>query len=162
MQKQRLWRALVPVLGVLLAVTIAFPAAASWPVATTRSYVSQWYSRRHPAIDIAARKWTPVIAAHSGLVRFAGYRRNCGGRQVYIAVGNGRYQAYYHLARVKVRRDQRVIRGQTIGWVGTTGCTTGPHLHFEQWRGYPWSRRSYRYNPWPYLDDGKYLPVRYR
>lgn len=152
----------MPVVGIVLALTVALPAFAAWPVKTTNSYFSQFYSTRHPAVDIAARKWTPVIAAQSGVVSFVGYKDNCGGRQVWIGIGNHRWEAYYHLANFRVHKGQRVVRGQAIGWVGETGCATGPHLHFEQWHGWPWAHGSYRYRPYIYILSGPYLPSRYR
>lgn len=160
--------------GIALSLAVAAPVSADWPVASKDSRVSQWFHKtRHAAIDIAAPLGTPVIAAQSGKVNFAGYRYNCGGYQVYVWTGNGHFQAYYHmLSNLRVKRLDYVRRGQVIGFVGSSGkppswapnmtCSTGPHLHFEQWHGRPWSRYAWRFQPWPYIDHGKYLPDRYR
>lgn len=150
---------------VALAVAFIVPAVAiaSWPVASSTSYVSQYYHSRHKAIDIASKKWTKVKPIRSGKVVFAGWKNNCGGYQVWVSHGSGLYTAYYHLAREVVYKGKAVTRqSTTLGYVGTTGCASGPHLHLEVWRGFPWRSGSYRVNPWSYVDSGTYLPKRYR
>jgi murein DD-endopeptidase MepM/ murein hydrolase activator NlpD len=148
--------------GLALVAAGVLPATAGWPVATRSSYVSQWKSTRHVAIDIAATKWTKIIPIKAGKVVFAGWRSNCGGYQVWVSHGNGLYSAYYHLAREVSYRGEWLSSGETLGYLGTTGCATGPHLHIEVWRGYPWRSGSSRVNPWTYVDSGYYLPYRYR
>ena len=141
----------------------ALPASAAWPVATRSSYVSQYSHRGHVAIDIAAHSWTRIVPIRSGKVVFAGWKSNCGGYQVWVSHGDGLYSAYYHMSRENSYRGEWVSGGsETIGWVGSTGCATGPHLHIEVWRGYPWRSGSYRVNPWGFIDNGYYLPSRYR
>lgn len=138
-------------------------ALASWPVATTSSYVSQWFRGSHYGLDIAAAAGTRVVPMRSGTVVFAGWRNNCGGYQVWVSHGNGLYSAYYHLGSETSYRGKPVY-GQktTLGYVGRSGCVTGNHVHMEVWRGYPWARGSYRVNPWNYVASGSYLPYRYR
>ena len=149
--------------GAAIALLSALPATAAWPVASRSSYVSQWYRTGHPAMDLADDKWTRVVPVKSGKVVFAGWKSNCGGYQVWVSHGDGLYTAYYHLAREVTYRGAWVTGGsETIGYVGTTGCATGPHLHIEVWRGYPWSSGSGRVNPWNYVDAGYFLPYRYR
>lgn len=148
-----------------LAASLILPAAvfAHWPVANTSSYISQGYSSSHKAYDIASYSGTRVVPMRSGQVAFAGWKNNCGGYQVYVSHGSGLYSAYFHLRAEYVSKGQWVTsQVTTIGKVGTTGCTTGPHLHFEIWHGYPWSSGAYRVNPWAYIDSGTYLPYRYR
>jgi len=148
-----------------MAMSIVLPTAvfAYWPVANTSSYISQGYSSTHPAEDIASYAGTRVVPVRSGKVVFAGWKNNCGGYQVWISHGNGLYTAYYHLRNVYVWRGEWVYGEKTtIGRVGETGCATGPHLHIEVWKGYPWSSLSYRVRPWPYIDSGWYLPYRFR
>ena len=148
-----------------LVVALVLPAAvmASWPVANRYSYLSQGYHSEHKANDIASYSGTRVVPMRSGKVVFAGWKRNCGGYQVFVWHGNGLYSAYYHLRSVAVSKGQYVKRGETtLGRVGSTGCSTGPHLHFEVWKNRPWSSGSYRVRPWPYIDDGTYFPYRYR
>jgi len=119
--------------------------------------------RGHVAIDNAAHSWTRIVPIRSGKVVFAGWKSNCGGYQVWVSHGNGLYSAYYHMSRENSYRGEWVSGGsETIGWVGSTGCATGPHLHIEVWRGYPWRSGSYRVNPWGFIDNGYYLPYRYR
>jgi murein DD-endopeptidase MepM/ murein hydrolase activator NlpD len=90
------------------------------------------YSRMHKGVDFAAPSGTPIYAAGSGRVAAAG--RN-GGYGNYIRIKhNGEYAtAYAHLSRFAkgVKRGARVDQGQVIGYVGTTGRSTGPHLHYE-------------------------------
>jgi murein DD-endopeptidase MepM/ murein hydrolase activator NlpD len=150
-----------------LAIAVTFVsssvAMAAWPVASRTSYVSRGYSSGHKALDIAANRGTRVVPMRSGKTVFAGYKRNCGGYQVWISHGSGLYSAYYHLSRETSWRGEYVTGGsETIGYVGTSGCASGPHLHIEVWRGYPWRSGSRRVNPWNYVDSGTYLPSRYR
>ena len=150
-------------LAIAVTFTLSSVASAAWPVANRASYVSRGYTSGHRAVDIAAPRGTRVVPLRSGKTTFAGYRRNCGGYQVYVNHGNGLHSAYYHLSRETSWRGEWVTGGsETIGYVGTSGCATGPHLHIEVWRGYPWRSGSYRVNPWNYIDSGTYLPYRYR
>lgn len=92
------------------------------------------HSRIHPnghaGLDMAAPRGTSVRAAMSGRVTFAGWDGNYG-RKVVISHGKGLVTVYGHLNRIKVKVGQRVTTGMRIGTVGTSGRTTGPHLHFE-------------------------------
>lgn len=155
--------ALAAALGALMVLASAIPAGASWPVATRSSYLSQGYHTGHRADDIAADGGTRIVPVRSGRVVFAGWKSNCGGYQVWVSHGNGLYSAYYHLSRLGASKGEWVTReSETIGRVGRSGCASGAHLHVEVWRGYPWRSGSYRVNPWRYIDDGYYLPKRYR
>jgi murein DD-endopeptidase MepM/ murein hydrolase activator NlpD len=148
-----------------LTVAIILPAVvvAAWPVANRHSYISQWYSSRHRADDIATYRGTPVVPIRNGTVVFAGWKQNCGGYQVWVSHGNGLYSAYYHLRSIAVSRGKVVTKSETrLGRVGASGCASGPHLHVEVWRGFPWHSGSYRVKPWQYIDEGTYLPYRYR
>ncbi len=120
----------------------------TWPVAG--GYISQYYHYGHYGIDIAADRGTRVKAAGGGTVIFAGWKSNGGGYQVWLAHGSGLYTTYNHMASVSVGRGQRVSRGQQIGRVGATGNASGPHLHFEVWRGTIWASGK-RVNPLSYL-----------
>jgi murein DD-endopeptidase MepM/ murein hydrolase activator NlpD len=143
------------------AIVIPSTASAAWPVASRSAYVSQWFSSHHPAIDIAAPAGSHIVPIGNGTVVFAGYKANCGGYQVWVR-NHDVYSAYYHMSHIWVHRGQ-VVTGQrtTLGLVGQTGCATGPHVHVEVWTGYPWASGSHRVNPWPYIDQGVYLPLRY-
>jgi murein DD-endopeptidase MepM/ murein hydrolase activator NlpD len=120
----------------------------AWPVAG--GYISQYFHYGHYAIDIAADPGTRVMAAAAGTVIFAGWKNNGGGYQVWIAHGSGLYTTYNHMMSVAVGRGQHVSRGQGVGRVGMTGNATGPHLHFEVWRGPVWNG-GVRVNPLIYL-----------
>lgn len=126
----------------------SFSGALRWPVAG--GYISQYYSSYHRAIDIAANYGTSVLAAAYGRVIWAGWRSNCGGYQIWVSHGNGMYTGYYHVSAILAGAGSYVGRGQRIGRVGTSGCTTGPHLHFEVRIGKTYDTAS-RVNPLLYL-----------
>jgi len=86
--------------------------------------------RRHNGVDYAAPKGTPVRTVGDGVVDFAGWQ-NGYGNVVQIRHNSERTTVYAHLSRIDVRKGQRVEQGQHIGAVGSTGWSTGPHLHFE-------------------------------
>ncbi len=88
-------------------------------------------SRFHAGVDFPAESGTPVGAARGGRVVFAGPTGSGWGNLVVLAHGSGVRTKYAHLARIDVRVGARVGGGSTIGLVGTTGASTGPHLHFE-------------------------------
>lgn len=121
-----------------------------WPV--DGGYISQYYWSGHLGIDIAAPYGTAVFAAAYGRVAFAGWRNNCGGYQIWIDHGGGMYTAYFHLSAILVGAGTYVGRGQTIGRIGSTGCSTGTHVHFAVWLGgAPWTSGAYTVNPLYYL-----------
>jgi murein DD-endopeptidase MepM/ murein hydrolase activator NlpD len=121
----------------------------AWPV--PGGYISQYFHYGHPALDIAAPYGSRIIAAAAGTVIFEGWKDDMGGYQVWISHGSGLYTAYYHMSAILVSTGQHVGRGEQIGRVGQSGVATGPHCHFEVWRGYPWQGSSYRVNPLSYL-----------
>lgn len=91
------------------------------------------FSRMHKGLDIAAGYGSPIRAANDGTVAFAG--RNGGyGNFVRLNHSGGMGSGYGHMSRIAVRSGQRVARGQVIGYVGSTGISTGPHLHYELYR----------------------------
>jgi murein DD-endopeptidase MepM/ murein hydrolase activator NlpD len=85
----------------------------------------------HPGIDFPAAAGTPVAAARGGLVVETGYLPDGYGRRIVIDHGLGERSLYAHLSAVLVAIGQRVATGARIGRVGSTGFSTGPHLHFE-------------------------------
>jgi len=154
---------LAAVAALLLVGLAGLPSSAAWPIASRDSYLSRGYSSGHRADDLAATRGTRVVPIGTGRVVFAGWKSNCGGYQVWIAHGDGRYTAYYHLGKEIVYSGKPVTRQETIlGTVGSSGCATGAHLHVELWKGFPWRSGSYRVNPWGAIDSGLYLPSRYR
>ncbi|MBI4617016.1 MAG: peptidoglycan DD-metalloendopeptidase family protein [Planctomycetes bacterium] len=120
----------------VLALGTAVPAEASgefvYPV--SGRLTSTYYSSRpygiHAALDIAASSWTPIGAARRGQVSFAGWSGGYG-NLVILDHGNG-YQTYYaHQVNISISRGRWVAAGERIGYVGSTGNSTGPHVHFE-------------------------------
>ena len=112
------------------------PNKLTWPVTT--GYVSSGYKWRrlggttsfHGAIDIAASRGTPIKAAAGGVVILARYY-GLAGRTVFIDHGGGMTTLYFHMDKILVSVGETVVTGDQIGTIGTTGRSTGPHLHFE-------------------------------
>jgi LysM repeat protein len=101
-----------------------------WP--TTEHLISGYsYSSIHPAIDIGGALGNAVYAADSGVVVYAGWSNYGYGNLIVIDHGNGWQTAYAHLSNIGVSCGQSVSRGIMIGALGSTGNSTGPHLHFE-------------------------------
>ena len=104
-----------------------------WP---TQGYVSSPYGLRfggtefHPGIDIAAEMGTPIVAAADGVVTAAGWNGGYG-NMVDIDHGDGIVTRYGHASALAVSVGQQVRRGEIIAYVGSTGRSTGPHLHYE-------------------------------
>lgn len=100
-----------------------------WPAS---GQLSQYYSWYHPADDISNLGGGPIIAADGGKVIVAGWPDNSGyGNRVIIDHGNGFTTLYAHMSRIDVGVGDYVSRGQRIGMMGSTGRSTGTHLHFE-------------------------------
>ena len=103
------------------------------------SEITQEYSAEHKAIDIAASSGSPVYAAEDGTVSYVqiwdGSYDTTGmmsyGHMVEIRHADGNTTLYAHLSEINVQQGEKVVRGQRIGRVGSTGNATGPHLHFE-------------------------------
>ncbi|WP_375250775.1 M23 family metallopeptidase [Sphingomonas sp.] len=100
------------------------------------------FMRMHKGMDIGAPYGSPIYAAIDGVVQFAG-RSGGYGNFVKLAHAGGLATGYGHMSRIAVSPGARVRRGQVIGYVGSTGISTGPHLHWEVWRnGRPVNPRS--------------------
>ncbi|MBN1954772.1 MAG: M23 family metallopeptidase [Anaerolineae bacterium] len=112
-----------------------------WPVL---GYISQGYWYGHRAIDIAAPTGTALHASDGGFVSFAGWTDIGYGYLVVIDHANGFATYYAHMNNIYVTAGQAVERGQVIGAVGSTGWSTGPHVHFEiRYEGVPYNPRAY-------------------
>ncbi len=92
------------------------------------------YRRLHAGMDFRARHGTPIVAVSDGRVSSAGRAGGCG-IAVRLEHGSGLSTRYCHMSRMAVSRGQQVRRGQVIGYVGSTGLSTGAHLHYEMYRG---------------------------
>lgn len=87
--------------------------------------------KMHTGLDFAASMGTPIYATGDGRVKEANYDNSGYGYHVIIDHGYGYETLYGHMVRIKARGGQKVNRGEVIGWVGSTGKSTGPHLHYE-------------------------------
>lgn len=107
------------------------PAASGnfmWP---TQGTLTQYFGVYHSGIDIAYAVGIPIMAADGGYVSYAGWDNTGYGYEVLINHGNGFTTRYAHLSQYYVDAGQPVARGQVIAAMGSTGNSTGPHLHFE-------------------------------
>lgn len=99
--------------------------------------------RHHAGMDIAARTGTPVFATGSGYIYHAGWLGSYG-ILVKVSHANGYETRFGHLSRAAVVYGQFVVKGQLLGYIGSTGRSTGPHLHYEvRFNNVPQNPRSY-------------------
>lgn len=103
-----------------------------WP---TSGIITQYFSWYHPGDDIAAGVGTPIAAADAGRVVTVLYDNHDYGYHIIIDHGNGYRTLYGHLSRIDVSEGQNVGRGERVGLMGSTGRSTGSHLHFEIYQG---------------------------
>jgi murein DD-endopeptidase MepM/ murein hydrolase activator NlpD len=87
--------------------------------------------RLHPGLDFTAPAGTPIYATADGVVKDEGFNTGGYGNRVVVNHGFGYETLYAHMVRIKARVGTRVKRGEVIGYVGSTGKSTGPHLHYE-------------------------------
>lgn len=109
------------------------PGFFSSPFARARIHPIFHEARPHEGIDVSAYRGTPIVAPAKGVVIQVGQQPGYG-QIVAIDHGMGIVTKYAHCEKVLVRRGQRVERGDQIATVGSSGITTGPHLHYEVWR----------------------------
>jgi murein DD-endopeptidase MepM/ murein hydrolase activator NlpD len=100
----------------------------AWPTQGHR--ITQYYSWRHHGLDIANKTGTPLYSSDAGRVQYAGWS-NGYGNNVIIDHGGGKQTRYAHLSKFYCNTGDSVAKGETIGAMGNTGWSTGPHLHFE-------------------------------
>lgn len=115
----------------LRSIPVGYPVVGS--VTSTFGYRTSPFGRRsdfHNGLDIAIDRETSVVAVADGVVVHAGYK-GAYGNMVLIDHGNGYETAYAHLAKMTVKVGEKLCRGEKLGFVGTTGRSTGPHLHYE-------------------------------
>jgi biotin carboxyl carrier protein len=108
------------------------------PRITSRFSLRRWHPilkkyRPHFGVDFGAKRGTPLRAVNAGKVVYAGWMRGYG-KVTKINHGGGFVSLYAHQSKILVKKGQRVKRGQTVGKVGSTGRSTGPHLHFGLYR----------------------------
>ncbi len=117
-----------------------------WPAGNHYLSGTDYLPNAHPGIDISAWMGAPIYASDTGVVVFAGWSNLGYGNLVIIDHGNGWQTAYAHLSQVSVGCNASINQGQVIGLAGSTGHSTGSHLHFEMR-----SDTYGRVNPWLYL-----------
>ena len=132
--------------------TTASASGFLWPIASSHRVTSPFGWRTHPitgrqhlhgGIDIAAPNGTPILAAKAGVVVISLYGSSYG-NYVVLSHPDGTRTLYAHMSQRNVSAGDTVRQGQTVGLVGSTGSSTGNHLHFETWTG---SSSSSRVNP---------------
>lgn len=109
--------------------------------------VTQKYSFFHPGIDLAATIGTPIHPVMDGTVILVERGRTGYGNHVIIDHGSGLQSLYAHMSTIAVTKDEQVSRASSIGTVGSTGRSTGPHLHMQIWQNGGWV------NPERFLED---------
>jgi murein DD-endopeptidase MepM/ murein hydrolase activator NlpD len=132
--------------------------ALMWPV-KRRGYLTQPFhymtsdwEADHLAIDVGAPLGTPLVAAADGRVMFRGWRDDRSGNAVWLKHGPDVFTAYAHMLSVSVELGQFVRRGEVIGRLGSTGNSTGPHVHFSvSVGGDRPDIAAYRVDPMPFL-----------
>lgn len=111
-----------------------------WPV---KGWVTRVYSSSHPALDIAAPLGAPILAPANGVISFSGWVNDLG-NLMKVDHGEGFVTVYGHCSRILGRTGDLVRRGEVIGFVGSSGRSTAPHLHYEvQVDGRPVDPRGY-------------------
>jgi len=95
------------------------------------NYISQGFRTFHPGIDLATEFGMPIKPIKAGTIEEAGYSPFGYGNEVVIDNGNGMESLYAHLSKIEVQKGESVDTTTVIGLVGTTGHSTGPHLHLE-------------------------------
>ncbi|HPA25679.1 MAG TPA: M23 family metallopeptidase [bacterium] len=100
-----------------------------WP--TSARYITQYFGWRHNGLDIAGPLGTPIYAAKPGKVITAGWNSGGYGNYIILQHTDGTKTLYGHMTKLYVKAGNQVEQGETIGAMGSTGRSTGPHLHFE-------------------------------
>ncbi len=120
------------------------------------------YARMHRGLDFRATYGSPIIAVADGVVARAGWAGGYG-NQVRLSHAGGLSTSYSHMSRIAVAPGSRVRQGQVIGYIGTTGLSTGPHLHFETYQnGVTINPRSVRFTGRPRLSGSDLAAFRTR
>jgi murein DD-endopeptidase MepM/ murein hydrolase activator NlpD len=130
-----------------------FPVRGAWSYGDRFGVGRDGGTRQHMGQDIPAAEGTPLVAVRSGTITTTGYQ--AGGAGYYLVLKDARIDfsyVYMHLRAGSrtVSEGERVSSGERVGAVGSTGDATGPHLHFEVWRG-RWLDGGQAVDPLPYL-----------
>lgn len=142
LEKQRRAEAAASGVGYSNGSTVVGTGQFSWPVPSCTYLTSRFGLRVHPitgvtkshtGIDIGAESGATIVAADGGTVVLAGVNSGYG-NCVMIDHGNGYKTLYAHMSSIAVSNGQAVSKGDTVGYVGSTGLSTGPHCHYEVWK----------------------------
>lgn len=119
------------------------PCPGAYGVTNEFGWAGAWDGNYHNGIDLGASSGTPILSCASGTVAYVGWY-DSGGNAVIVNHGNGIRSIYMHMSATAASVGQSVSAGDLIGYVGSTGYSTGPHLHFQiEINGTPVSPRSY-------------------
>ena len=127
----------------------SWPTSSGYVITTPYGYRTNPFNNRrefHQALDIAIGYGADIYSANNGVVTKISYEAGGYGNYVVVNHNNGYYTLYAHLSRVLVSVDQVISSGQLIAKMGSTGASTGPHLHYELWVGEP-HKGGYKINP---------------
>lgn len=130
-----------------------WPTGPGYVITTQYGYRTNPFNNErelHQALDIAIGYGADIYASNNGVVEKIGYEAGGYGNYIVVNHNNGYYTVYAHLSRVLVSVGQVVSSGHLIAYMGSTGASTGPHLHFEVWVGKPHGG-GYKINPWNVL-----------
>lgn len=142
LEKQRQAQAAASGVGYSNGSTVVGTGQFSWPVPSCTYLTSRFGLRVHPitgvtkshtGIDVGAESGATIVAADGGTVVLAGVNSGYG-NCVMIDHGNGYKTLYAHMSSIAVTNGQTVSKGDTVGYVGSTGLSTGPHCHYEVWK----------------------------
>lgn len=117
-----------------------WPTDSGWTMSSGYGYRSMWGSRElHTGLDISGTGYgSKIYATNNGKVITAEYHYSYG-NHVVIDHNNGYMTVYAHMSKIAAKVGQTVAKGQVIGYVGCTGSCTGPHVHYEVWKGKKWN-----------------------
>lgn len=130
----------------------------SWPAnckVITQQYgnkSARYVSGYHTGIDIGCITGSPIFAAHDGIVEFSGWN-GVYGNEVRLRYNGSLITSYHHMSRTAVYKGDQVSAGKVLGYIGSTGQSTGPHLHFEV------RENGKAVNPNQYLGGGGVVPI---
>lgn len=113
-----------------MAVKLKWPASCHTITQHFGNASSRYVSGHHTGLDIGCRYGSPIYAATDGVVTFAGWNGPYG-REVRVKLNDAFTTSYHHMSAFAVHRGQNVSAGTVLGYIGSTGNSTGPHLHFE-------------------------------
>ncbi|MHC0431549.1 M23 family metallopeptidase [Streptomyces sp. O3] len=114
-----------------LAASFSLPTSSYTITSTYGQAGPMWSSGYHTGLDFAAPTGTPIKAVHSGTVKFAGWHGSAYGYRTVLELDDGTEVSYSHQSSIAVTAGQKVTTGEVIGRVGSTGNSSGPHLHLE-------------------------------